>query len=65
MTVQNVFQSSSNGVAAAAITSPAWLPPLESASQVAAEVLPILGAFWLVVQIVFYIRAQIKKDDDE
>lgn len=37
--------------ASAAITSPWWLPSLEYASVMAAEFLPILGAIWLVVQI--------------
>jgi len=37
--------------ASAAITSPWWIPTLEDVSVYAAEFLPILGAIWLVVQI--------------
>lgn len=37
--------------ALAALVSPVWLPALHTASEVAALVLPILGATWLAVQI--------------
>lgn len=37
--------------ALAAVVSPLWLPALHTASEVAALVLPILGATWLAVQI--------------
>lgn len=32
-------------------TSPIWLPWLETTSQVAASLAPILGLVWLIVQI--------------
>lgn len=38
--------------AVAAIVSPWWLPFVHEVSQAAAMCLPILGALWLVVQIV-------------
>ena len=38
--------------AAGAVASPLWIPKLSELSTMAAEVLPILGAIWLVVQIV-------------
>lgn len=38
--------------AVAALASPLWLPALHTASEIAALVLPILGAAWLAVQIV-------------
>lgn len=38
--------------AVAAVVSPVWLPALHTASDVAALVLPILGATWLAVQII-------------
>jgi hypothetical protein len=37
--------------AVAAIASPLWLPALHTASELAALVLPILGATWLILQI--------------
>jgi hypothetical protein len=37
--------------AVAAIASPWWLPALHSWSEVAAQILPIAGVTWLVVQI--------------
>ncbi len=39
------------GVAASMATSPIWLPWLETTSQVAASLAPILGLVWLIVQI--------------
>lgn len=42
-----------SAVASAALTSPYWLPALEGVSSVAALLLPILGALWLLVQILF------------
>ena len=41
-----------SAAAGIAITSPSWLPVLQSASVVAGTLLPILGAIWLIVQIV-------------
>lgn len=41
-----------DAVAVAGATSPIWLPALSNISQVAALLLPILGAVWLIVQIV-------------
>lgn len=40
-----------NGVAAAGVTLPVWLPKLETASAVAGHLVPILSAAWLVLQI--------------
>lgn len=37
--------------AVAAMTTPLWLPWLQSTSALAALILPILGATWLAVQI--------------
>lgn len=47
MTGENV----TNAGATAALASPFWLPSLHQLSAIAAEILPILGAAWLVVQI--------------
>lgn len=49
-------------VASAAVTSPFWLPSLKEVSDVAALMLPILGALWLVVQIGGYIIRYRKED---
>lgn len=40
-----------NGVAVAGITLPTWWPSLEATSNVAAQMVPILSALWLFVQI--------------
>ena len=34
------------------VTMPAWLPTLDEASTFAAEMVPILSAFWLAIQII-------------
>ncbi len=41
--------------AGAAVASPFWLPTLQEVSEVASVTLPILGALWLIVQIVIKI----------
>jgi hypothetical protein len=38
--------------AGAAVVSPWWLPSLHEVSTVAAELAPILGAIWLLTQII-------------
>jgi hypothetical protein len=47
--------------AIAAIASPLWLPALHTASEVAALILPILGATWLAVQIIIKLHQAIKR----
>lgn len=37
--------------AGAAVASPFWLPSLQTFSEIASIMLPILGALWLLVQI--------------
>jgi hypothetical protein len=41
-----------SAAAGAAVTSPWWLPQLHHISVFAAELAPILGALWLLLQIV-------------
>lgn len=43
-------------VAAAGVTSPFWLPPLATVSEVAALVLPIIGVVWLLIQMYSHIK---------
>jgi hypothetical protein len=47
--------------AGAAMVSPWWLPALHTFSAVAAEVLPILGALWLLIQMVTRIVDTVRK----
>ena len=44
-----------DGVAAGMVTSPIWLPGLQQVSEIAALIVPILGAVWLLVQILGYL----------
>jgi hypothetical protein len=45
-------ETATTATAGAAVLSPLWLPNLHSLSALAAEILPILGAIWLIVQII-------------
>jgi len=48
-------------IAPAAVASPLWLPVLQSVSQGAALILPILGVIWLVVQMTDYFNKKMRK----
>lgn len=54
-----------NTAALGAVTSPAWLPFLKTTSDVAGLLLPILGAAWLLVQIVVKVREHRARVDME
>ena len=47
--------------AGAAVTSPWWLPQLQQISAISADVLPILGALWLILQIVVKLWETLQK----
>ncbi len=46
-----VIVPTTNGVALFGITLPAWLPSLDAVSTFAGQMVPILSAIWLIVQI--------------
>jgi Na+/alanine symporter len=50
-----------DGVAVSAVTSPVWLPGLQQLSELSGLVVPILGAIWLIIQIVGYLHSKRKK----
>jgi hypothetical protein len=54
--MNEVLDRSTDTVAVAAVVSPFWLPVLQDVSTLAALFVPILGAVWLIVQIVGYLR---------
>lgn len=58
--LEGVMVKTTNGVAVAGMFSPAWLPTLSDASQIAAQLVPIISLFWLVLQIIGYIRKSAK-----
>jgi hypothetical protein len=45
------LEQATNGAAVGAASSPFWLPSLHTVSSAAAEVLPIIGVAWLLLQI--------------
>jgi hypothetical protein len=55
-----VIHQSSNVVAVGAVTSPLWLEQLQQWSDLAATIVPILGAVWLAIQILGYLWKHFK-----
>jgi hypothetical protein len=45
------LDNATTAAAGAALSSPFWLPVLEDLSSASALLLPVLGAIWLIVQI--------------
>lgn len=54
--VERVTDRATTGLAVGGVSLPAWWPSLDQVSSVAVELVPILSALWLVVQIVGYVR---------
>ncbi|WRH62027.1 MAG: hypothetical protein RSE12_16895 [Fuscovulum sp.] len=52
----SIAVKTTNGVAVAGITMPSWMPTLSEASVFAADVVPILSAIWLLIQIIRFLR---------
>lgn len=50
-----MIQHATTGVAVGAVTTPFWWTQLQQWSELAATILPILGAVWLGVQIVHFV----------
>ena len=55
-----VAEKSTTWLAAGAVASPAWLPSLKGASEIASYLLPILGVIWLAIQIGIKVREHFK-----
>lgn len=54
--VERVTDRATSSLAVGGVTLPAWWPSLDQASSVAVQLVPILSALWLIVQIVGYVR---------
>lgn len=63
--IRETLDNTTTGVAAAMVTSPWWLAWLQSASEIAALIAPILGVGWLCVQIWAKIKETKEKLEDE
>jgi len=48
------MESATNYIAVGAVSMPAWYHLLQEASAISALVVPILGATWLIIQIVVF-----------
>jgi hypothetical protein len=55
------LDNATTAAAGAALSSPLWLPVLEDVSSVSALLLPVLGAIWLIVQIIVKMIERDKK----
>jgi hypothetical protein len=51
--------------AGAAMVSPWWLPVLHEISTVAADIVPILGAAWLLTQIIIKVAEYHRKKNGQ
>lgn len=65
LTGNTLVDNTTAGVAASAVASPVWLPWLNTTSEMAAMIAPILGALWLIIQIVAKVREMTHKDHDK
>lgn len=65
ITGTSAVDNTSAAVAASAVTSPIWLPWLQYASDGAAQIAPLLGAIWLIIQIIAKLREMLRKDKDK
>lgn len=54
MTRGALMDRATTGLAAGGVTMPAWLPDLAHASVIAAQLVPILSALWIGLQIVSF-----------
>jgi len=61
--IDTVTERTTNVVAAGAVTSPWWIETIGGVSDVAQALLPILGAIWLIVQIIGYIIKHKREKD--
>lgn len=61
LNLEGIMIKTTNGVAVAGIFSPAWLPTLSDASQVAAQLVPIFSLFWLILQIIRHFSKKVTK----
>ena len=50
--MHTIFDNVTNGIAGGAVTSPLWMPYVQTISDVAAVVTPILGGIWLAGRII-------------
>lgn len=55
MSHEGMMIKTTNGVAVMGLTLPGWWPSLEATSTVAAQMVPILSAVWLMVQIARFV----------
>lgn len=46
------LENATTVIAGGAVVSPVWLPWLQTASETAATIAPVLGGIWLTVQII-------------
>lgn len=45
-------ETATNAVAVASLSVPLWLPDLKDVSEFAGEWVPVLGAIWLILQMI-------------
>jgi hypothetical protein len=58
-------ERATDAIAAAAVASPIWLPILETVSQVAGLLLPIVGLGWLVARVAYWCGHDKEDEQDD
>lgn len=53
------MKRATDGAAIGGLAMPVWLPSLDQVSTVAAQLVPILSAAWLAVQILAFIKRRL------
>lgn len=54
--MKSIVDNTTTAVALGGVTSPYWLHALDGLSSVAADLVPIFGAAWLVIKIYEYFK---------
>lgn len=60
MTRGEILDRATTGVAVGGVTMPSWFPSLQHASETAAQLVPVLSALWLAVQLFEWARKRMK-----
>jgi hypothetical protein len=62
---EKLVERTTDGLAVGAVSSWLWLPSLNQLSDISAQLLPIVGLVWLVIQMVYYLQARFRRQERE
>lgn len=61
MTRGAILDRATTGVAVGGVTLPAWWPSLQQVSEIAGQLVPVLSALWLGLQIVSFCLRRLRR----